>query len=108
MKTPRPSAERLKMIRTEAEEFKSQMPTTYQYEMELFAEIDALNEEKEQWGNEFTAVCLAKEEREAWKVYAVKLREALKPGCYCGEGSEVFYTCDCCEALSIPMPGEKD
>ena len=44
--------------------------------LELFAEIEALTKEREQWGNEFTAVMLVKQERDALKE-SLRERDAM-------------------------------
>jgi hypothetical protein len=48
---------------------------------DLLRELDATRADRETWGNEFAAVCMAKSERTAWINYAAELREALM-GCF--------------------------
>ena len=116
--TRRPSPERIQAIRD-----RQKSPGAY-WEVsiskdtainELLIAVDTLTAEREQWGNEFAAVVMSKQERDAWKNYAEKLRKYLE-AIYRKNPNRVnqLEAADMAvefrllseEALALPRPGE--
>lgn len=118
--TTRPTPERLKAMRECADSF----------DKELFAEIDALTAERDDWESQANAFIegsqeweyeckQAKKERDQWRAYAEKLKGVLqkviklKPR---WDNSGLFYKCsdigpvivEAREALSLPRPGNEE